>query len=142
MWRAGLLLAIVGAACATRPAAETGQLRRENARLRREVAELRRQLDTSDVRYRSLGRVIPIFLRRPIEARVLEVQGDEVTLTLSAGYVQLGDVLHLGRGSDYVGAAEVASIEGETVVATIDREFPGKAFPPRPNDVAYAAEPR
>jgi hypothetical protein len=163
MWRAGLLLAILGAACATKPplaqaprteqpanaspSLDSYELRQANDRLRREVEELRAEL--ANVR-QELERTAESLWRYKHEfgdmsdchkgrgGRVLAAHGHAIELSEGAeDGVRPGDVFALRRGADYVGLAMVKEVRENNAYAHVEQQNRGKAFPPRAGDVAY-----
>ena len=53
--------------------------------------------------------------------------------------VQVGDVLQLRRGGDYVGQMDVMQREDDLAGGVFDRKFHGPGAPPRIGDIAHRA---
>ena len=76
--------------------------------------------------------------RRLPEALVLSVNGSWVTVSMgSRDGVQMGEVLHVTRGKNYVGIIRVDHVEKERATG-LTTEVRGPGFPPQLNDRVYA----
>lgn len=164
MWRTGLLLVVLGAACTSelpverreqrqRPtvedvaradrAFEAEGLRRENDRLRLEAAQLRQELREAEFwlrAYRTRGLAELPRADPGTEGKVLDVWNNELELSIgSDDGVEEGDTYNVRRGADYIGRATITHVRRDRSHASLDSDNRGPAAPPRRGDVAYPA---
>jgi hypothetical protein len=78
-----------------------------------------------------------------IEGRVTSVRGDLVVISVgSADGISVGDVVHLRRGTEFVGRVKIEKVERNLSVGTFDSGFPGVGAPPRKGDIACCERAR